>query len=196
MTSFSKRLSYLGLADIDYLSARILMLSGVPTTAFGKAAEAMEKILKLNLMLAIKIITGKELDEKALKKEFGHGIARVYNRLMQITNTPADNGFIEYFKILEESYKRRYPENWKSFSMEVDLEKFDKAYCEFRAVAALNFPAEEQERAGQFGTFLGDIYNPSLIRRVNNDGMLSPAEALRKNNNHIAKLGLNSNSKI
>jgi len=42
---------YLGLADIDYLAARILILNGLPSVGLAKSAEAFEKQFKLFFLI-------------------------------------------------------------------------------------------------------------------------------------------------
>ena len=79
MTSLKKRISYLGIADFDYLSARLLLLSALGNTGLPKAAEAFEKLLKLFILLASKIQDNKELTEKDLKKEYGHNLVDLFN---------------------------------------------------------------------------------------------------------------------
>jgi hypothetical protein len=113
MNSLDKRIEYLGLADMDYLSARLLLMSGLATTGFPKAAEAFEKIFKLFLMLEAKISSNAELTESDLKS-YSHNLIKFFNEVKtKLPDTNFDSAWDDYLKTLQESYTRRYPENWK-----------------------------------------------------------------------------------
>ena len=73
--SLTKRISYLGIADFDYLSARLLLLCGIGNTGLSKSAEAFEKLFKLFLMLEARITQNIELVPKDLKK-YNHKLGR------------------------------------------------------------------------------------------------------------------------
>jgi len=66
-TSLQKRLAYLGIADFDYLSARVLMRHGLAFTGLAKASDAFEKIMKLNLILDAKISRNQDLEPDEVK---------------------------------------------------------------------------------------------------------------------------------
>jgi hypothetical protein len=66
-TSLQKRLAYLGIADFDYLSARVLLRHGLVVTGLAKVSDAFEKIMKLNLILEAKITRNEDLDPEKVK---------------------------------------------------------------------------------------------------------------------------------
>lgn len=194
MSSLDKRLAYLGLADFDYLAARILLLSGLGNSGFAKAAEAFEKLLKLMLMLEAKITRNEELDPKELKT-YSHDILKLFHEVKGRIGAQFDTTWDEYFEFLRDSYSRRYPEHWKEFRLEVDIDKLDKAYAFLRGNVVPNFPAEEQDRVQQFGTFLGDAYPQEIIKFIKSRGVLPPGEALRLHNKHLDEMKI-SKSKM
>ena len=186
MNSLDKRMEYLGLADMDYLSARLLLMSGLATTGFPKAAEAFEKIFKLFLMLEAKISRNVELTEGDLKS-YGHNLIKLLNEVKtKLPNTTFDSAWDDYLKTLQESYARRYPENWKVFRLTVSLDLLDKADSYLRNNVILNFPQEEQTRTRQFGTFIYDAYRGDLSKRIQKTGALPPAEILKWKNHSLA----------
>jgi len=185
MNSLNKRIEYLGLADMDYLSARLLLMSGLANTGFPKAAEAFEKIFKLFLMLEAKISSNAELTESDLKS-YGHNLIKLFNEIkIKLPNTTFDSTWDDYLNTLQESYTRRYPENWKEFRLILDLDQLDKAYSYFRNNVILNFPQEEQTRTRQFGTFIYDAYRGDLSKRIQKTGALPPAKILKWKNHSL-----------
>jgi hypothetical protein len=182
MNSLNKRIEYLGLADMDYLSARLLLMSGLATTGFPKAAEAIEKIFKLFLILEAKISRNVELTEGDMRS-YGHNLIKLLNEVKtKLPNTTFVSNWDDYLKILQDSYTRRYPENWKEFRLTVNLDQLDKVYSYLRNNVILNFPQEEQTRTRQFGTFIYDAYRGDLSKRIQKTGALSPAEILKWKN--------------
>lgn len=194
MNSINKRMEYLGLADMDYLSARLLLMSGLATTGFPKAAEAFEKIFKLFLMLEAKISRNVDLTEVDMKS-YGHNLNRIFNDVktkLPYTNFGSD--WDDYLNTLQQSYTRRYPENWRTHQLTIRLDHLDQAYSYFRNNVILNFPQEEQKRVRQFGTFIYDAYRCDLSKRIQKTGALSPAEILQWKNNSLANFNIDFES--
>lgn len=190
MSSLDKRVAYLGLADFDYLAARVQLLSGLGVSGLAKAAEAFEKILKLFLMLEAKISRNEELDPKYLKT-YSHNLLKLFQEVKnRVAAASWDPGWEEYLQSLQDSYSRRYPEHWKEFYIEVDIDKLDMAYAYLRGNVSRNFPKEEKDRAQQFGTFIGDAYSPDLMNFIKGRGGLTPSEALRLHNKHIDEMNI------
>jgi len=183
-TSLNQRLAYLALADFDYLSARILLLFGLAHTGFPKAAEAFEKLFKLFLLLEAKIIKNEELTDKDLKN-YKHKLITLFEKIKPMAPVKLDKSFEDYFLFLQETYHKRYPENWKSFKYEVDISKLDDTYLYFRSGITQNFPPEEQERVKQFGGFISDGYSKKIIEIINKRTGKSLKEMLLQDNEHI-----------
>lgn len=183
MTSLSKITSYLGLADIDYLSSRLLLLSGIPTAGLSKAAEAFEKAFKLFFLLYEKIQNNKELDVIELKK-YGHDLIGLYNSYNKVVPKEHSLGedWQDLLQLLKDSYSRRYPEHWGVFKIEIDLNKIDTGYVYMRNNVKNNFPIELRERAEEFGTFLTDIYHEEYDNYIKQNGMMLPKELLKHKN--------------
>ena len=179
--SLNKRLDYLGIADMDYLSARLLLLSGLTHTGLAKASEAFEKLLKLFFLLEAKINSDSELEKNEVEK-YRHQLVKLFCYIR--TKIPAvfDDSWIEYFQELERAYKLRYPESWKESKLTNDLERLDKAYCYFRNGVILNFPQEESKKTKEFGTFIYRAYSQEIIGKIKQLGSLTPKEIFYKNN--------------
>jgi len=188
--SLSKRIAYLGIADYDYLSARLLLLCGLGNTAMPKAAEAFEKIFKLFLMLEAKITQNKDLGPNDLKK-YNHKITKLFTIIKSKIPAQFDKEWDDYFKMLQDSYSRRYPEHWKEYKMDLSLFHLDKAYAYFRNNVILNFPQEEQVRARDFGTFLSDAYKSDTIKWIKRQGGKTPSEILTISNQSFDELEIN-----
>jgi hypothetical protein len=60
----------------------------------------------------------------------------------------------------------------------------DGVYVQFRDIAAENFPKEEHKRARSFGTFLGDLYTPEFVKRIESIGGKSLWELLAYKNDY------------
>ena len=194
MNSLNKRIEYLGLADMDYLSAKLLLMSGLANTGFPKAAEAIEKIFKLFLILEAKISRNVELTERDMKS-YGHNLIKLLNEIKtKLPNTTFVSNWDDYLKTLQDSYTRRYPENWKEFQLNVNLDQLDKVYSYLRNGVILNFPQEEKTRARQFGTFIYDAYRGDLSKRIQKMGALSPAEILKWKNHSFNDFDIDSGS--
>ncbi len=187
--SLDKRLSYLSIADFDYLSARILLLFGLATTGLPKAAEAVEKLLKLFLLLEAKIIRNEELFDTELKK-YGHGLTTLFNKIKPLIPANFDKTWDDYFHFLQETYTKRYPEDWRSFKYEIDVGILDSSYLYLRNGIIQNFPIEERERVKQFGGFISNSYtekNREIIKKTTNKSL---REILLQDNQHIGKYDL------
>lgn len=183
-TSLNQRLAYLSIADFDYLSARILLLFGLAHTGFPKAAEAFEKLFKLFLLLCSKIIKNEELTEKDLKI-YKHKLVTLFDKIKSIIPVKFDKSYEDYFLFLQETYHKRYPENWKSFKYEVEISKLDSSYLYFRNSVVKNFPLEDQERVKQFGGFISDGYSEKIKEIINRRTGNSLKGMLLKDNEHI-----------
>jgi hypothetical protein len=194
MSVLEKRIAYLGLADIDYLSARLLLLSGLVTTGFPKAAEAFEKLLKLFLLLEAKISSNVDLTEKQMKA-YSHNLIKLFDVVKtKIPNTQFDQSWDDYFKILQDSYTRRYPENWTVFQITYSLGQLDKGYVFFRNGIIGNFPPEEQARVREFGTFIYDAYRGDRSKIIKDAGSLTPAEIFKLRNDSFNDFDIDVNN--
>jgi len=189
--SLKKRLEYLGIADMDYLSARILIINGMTHTGLSKGAEAFEKLFKLFLVLEAKIVRNEELSSLELKN-YEHKLVKLFEEVvLKIPGaTPFDKSWKDYFEQLQMAYKTRYPESWKEVKLINDLTNLDKAYCYFRNNITTNFPKEEQEKTKFFGTFILKAYNKDVVNFIVSQGGLSPKEAFLKSNNHSAEFNI------
>jgi hypothetical protein len=108
VSSLNKRLAYLGIADFDYLSARILLRHGIVFTGLPKAADAFEKIMKLCLVLEAKITRNEELEPKDLKR-FEHDLPKLLAEFKLRTGIPVTDSVDEYFAMLKDAAARRCP---------------------------------------------------------------------------------------
>jgi len=188
-TSLDQRLAYLSLADFDYLSARILLLFGLAHTGFPKAAESFEKLFKLFLILEAKIGRNEELTVEDLKK-YQHKLVTLFDKIKSMIPVKLDKSWRGYFLFLQETYHKRYPENWKSFNYEVDISKLDLCYLYLRSNIVQNFPLEEQERVKQFGGFISDGYSENIKIIIKRRTGKSLVEMLFQDNDHIKKYDL------
>ncbi|MBC7877730.1 MAG: hypothetical protein H7Y59_11230 [Anaerolineales bacterium] len=124
-----KLTSYLGIADIDYLCARLLFMSGFPIVAMAKAAESLEKLLKLSIVLLARIYSGIELTDDQLKNEYGHDLRKLldgYNKM-----APPEVKLIGNTEILEnlrKAYNLRYTAKNKDIKLAFALDEFDNWY--------------------------------------------------------------------
>jgi hypothetical protein len=189
MTSLNKRLAYLGIADFDYLAARVLLRDGLIFSGLPRAAEAFEKIVKLNLILEAKITRNAELEPEDLKR-FGHDLPKLLTEFTRLTTIAVEPETEPYFAMLEDSLAHRYPEHWKTYKAEMNIAFLDHLYAQFRNLALANFPAEERERARCFGTFLGDAYTPDMIARIRGLGGRSPWDLLAYRNESLKSFDL------
>lgn len=189
--SLNKRLEYLGIADMDYLSARALLLNGLTHTGLSKAAEAFEKLFKLFLILEAKIVRNEHLEQKVLK-QYEHKLLKLFNSVTSKfpSTTSIDDSWPAYFQQLENAYRTRYPESWKEVRLINDLTNLDTAYCFFRNNITANFPPEEQEKIKLFGTFIIKAYNKEVVDFIKSHGGLSPKEILSKNNTRLTEFNL------
>jgi hypothetical protein len=96
----------------------------------------------------------------------------------------------EYFAMLKDAAARRYPEHWRSYKADLNIDLLDEVYGQFRNVAAENVPVEERERARCFGTFIGDAYSPAMIARINEIGGSSPWDLLAERNSFLGTFNL------
>lgn len=189
--SLIKRFEYLGIADMDYLSARILLLNGVTHTGLSKAAEAFEKIFKLFLIIEAKITKNEELTQKELK-QYEHKLVKLFELVMsKLPQKTYHQSIKNYFIQLQSAYSLRYPESWKQALLINSLEDLDKLYCYFRNNITTNFPLEEQEKVKFFGTFILNAYNNSVLSYIKKLGGMSPKEALSQHNKYYEELNIN-----
>jgi hypothetical protein len=193
-TSLHKRLAYLGIADFDYLSARVLMRHGLVFTALAKASDAFEKIMKLNLILDAKISRNQDLEPDEVKT-YLHNLRGLLDGFEDRTGMSVGSETREYFAMLQEATKRRYPEYWTSYRAQLNIPMLDEVYAQFRNVAVANFPAEERDRARSFGTFIGDVYTSEMIEQIKKLGGDSPWDLLAFENQALARLDLDHERK-
>jgi hypothetical protein len=189
-SSLDKRIGYLGLADFDYLDARLLLLSGLALGGYAKASLAFEKICKLLLLLVEKINNNKGLSEKELRK-YSHDLPLLLLEIEEIPGANISQELKDFFADLQRSYNLRYPENWKAFTLNTDLGKVDQAYKYFRNNVVDNMPLEDRKRARQFGTFIYDFYRGEVIKRIAGNGNLTPPEILKMRNSAFEDLNIN-----
>lgn len=97
-----------------------------------------------------------------------------------------------YFKSLTDAYDRRYPEHWKIFSAEINVDFMDGVYGQLRSMAAINFPSEEIERARRFGTFISDAYSLRVRELIRENGGQSIGELLRYKNDNLGVFDINT----
>jgi hypothetical protein len=189
MTSLNKRIAYLGIADFDYLASRVLLRDGLIFSGLPRAAEAFEKILKLNLILEAKITRNDDLKPEDLKR-FGHDLPKLLTEFRSRTSIGVEPEIEPYFAMLKDSVAHRYPEHWKTYKAEMNIDLLDHLYAQFRNLAVLNFPIEERERARCFGTFLGDAYTPEMVSRIQGLGGRSPWDLLAFRNESLESFDL------
>lgn len=188
--SLVKRLEYLGIADMDYLSARSLLINGLTHTGLSKAAEAFEKLFKLFLIIEAKITQNKHLSQKELK-QYEHNLVRLFELVMsKLPDKSYDQSVRDYFKQLESAYKIRYPESWVEVKLINDFENLDKMYCFFRNNITINFPKEEQGRVRLFGTFIIKGYSPEVVKYIKDHGGLPPKQILSKDNKYLSEFNI------
>ena len=185
-----KRISYLGIADFDYLSARLLLLSGLANTGLPKMMEAFEKLMKLLLMLDAKISGTQVPTEKDLRK-YNHDLVALSKVISDKIPSAFNESWEPFFHTLQGSYDRRYPENWKEHTIQVSLNDFDKAYTYMRNNIIENFPIEEKTRARDFGTFLMDAYGSHTKEWIKTHDGLQPMDILKLHNEHFDDLEIN-----
>lgn len=188
--SLVKRLEYLGIADMDYLSARALLINGLTHTGLSKAAEAFEKLFKLFLIIEAKITQNKHLAQNELKQH-EHQLVSLFKLIIsKIPNQDYDQSVVDYFQQLQDAYRLRYPESWKEAKLINDFENLDKFYCFFRNNITTNFPKEEQEKVKLFGTFIIKGYNPDVVKYIQDHGGLTPKQILSKDNKYLSELNI------
>jgi hypothetical protein len=186
MSPIINRMEYLNLADMDYLSARLLILNGLLLSGMPKAAESIEKLIKLYLMLESKINKGIELNAKQLKA-YGHNLEELFEAFKKVVPLTFDQEWSNYFSALQESYKNRYPDAWsQSMKWETDVQRLDICYSYLRANIVENFPAEELDQARIFGGAIISGYSPELLGAITKNGGMPPLEILKLNNKSIA----------
>ena len=190
--SINKVQEYLGLADIDYLAARLLILNGMPTVGLSKSAEAIEKQFKLFFLMFEKINNNKELTTKELKSK-GHNLMDMlssFNLLVPEKMRLGDD-WHNYLRLLQDAYGKRYPENWDSWEAAINIDELDDLYVYLRNLNARNLPPELKERGTDFGTFLGDIWKEeTIIDKIKSNGLKLPMEVLKLNNESFNSLNI------
>lgn len=190
--SINKVQEYLGLADVDYLAARLLILNGMPTVGLSKSAEAIEKQFKLFFLVYEKVANNRGLTTKELRKK-GHnllGMLGSYNSLVPEQNKIGED-WHNYLKLLQDSYDKRYPENWSSWEASININELDSLYVFLRNLNVRNFPVEIKDRALDFGTFLGDVWKEeTIIDKIISNGLKLPMEVLRLSNKSFDSLNI------
>lgn len=189
--SLNKRLSYLAIADMDYLSARLLLLCGLTSVGLSKAAEAFEKLLKLFLILEAKINNDLSLEGSHLKNTYKHRLLKIWIEVKSNVPITFDDSWDEYFGRLERAYKMRYPEDWKIGKFENNIDHLDSAYSCLRKNISDNFPLEEITKTKQFGGFIYKAYTPEINDAIIKlGGVLTPKDIFLKNNKKIDDFGI------
>lgn len=195
MAFSAKQLGHiLGVADIDYLSARLLFMSGLPTVGMSKASEALEKLLKIAIVCLSKIQENKDLEDNDLKK-YGHNLIRLldeYNRLIPVEEFKL-KGEPEILKNLMAAYSLRYMSGSGDFELGFSLDHFDHWYSFLRNQIVLNLPMELREDSKQFGTFLGNLYETDIKDIVQPYGLLLPGDILQLSNDKFENLDIDKN---
>jgi hypothetical protein len=192
--SLNKRLEYLGIADMDYLSARTLLLNGITHTGLSKAAEAFEKLFKLFILIEARITKNTILDQKELK-QYEHKLVKLFKEVM--SKSPQKDYHISvegYFRQLQNAYSLRYPEGWKDALLINSLEDLDKLYCYFRNNITVNFPKEDQGKTKKFGTFILNAYNGQVLKYIEKLGGRSPKVLLSLHNKYFDELNIDKDS--
>lgn len=188
--SLVKRLEYLGIADMDYLSARSLLINGLTHTGLSKAAEAFEKLFKLFLLIEAKITQDRHLTPKELKL-YEHKLIKLFEVVMsKLPEKGYDQSVKDFFQQLENAYKLRYPESWKEAKLINDFQDLDKMYYYFRNNITANFPKEELEKTKQFGTFIIKGYNTGVVKYIQDHGGLTPKQILSRDNKYLSELNI------
>lgn len=178
-------LGYLEVADTDYVAARALMLNGLLTAGLPKAAEALEKIMKLLLAIEAKLNRGEEFDNKRFRS-FGHGIGALSVELEQRMPTEHGASRTTYCRRLEETYRHRYPENRPDdFTYEGNIDAFDGQYVFLRNQVARNFPADHEAAAQTFMVFTAAVFGSEMIEAIADLGGQPPAHVLRTSNKSV-----------
>jgi len=190
--SFDKRMEYLGIADVDYLSARLLLLSGFATTGFPLAAQAIEKLIKLFILLYEKITNNRELTKGDIKK-YSHDLMGLFKYLKKRVPANFDSTWQDYLKTLQDSYSRRYPEGWKLHSYELEVNRLDQTFSYLRNNIIANFPKEERGRTRQFGTFIYDAYSEEIQNIIKRNGGIPPKDLFYLKNNSAKDFDIDFN---
>jgi hypothetical protein len=180
-----QRLNLLGLADLDYLTARLLINCGLVITGLPKAAEAFEKLLKCFLLLEAKISSNQEITSREMRS-FGHGLTEIFQTFKRKVPTVFDAAWDTYLSDLEKYYKTRYPDNWeKQATWQGEVATLDNYYSYLRENIVENFPKEELEKARTFGAAFSTAYNEQLSTHINSSGGMSPLKILQLHNHHL-----------
>jgi len=120
-------------------------------------------------MLEAKISRNQELEPKDLKR-FGHDLEALLGELNLRTGLATEPGVASYFSMLQDATAHRYPEHWKTYKADLDIDQLDHLYSQFRNLSVINFPIEEHDRARCFGTFLDDAYTSTMVTRIEEMG--------------------------
>lgn len=182
--SFNNRLSYMALADMDYISARALIFSGLFLRGNAVFADAMEKQLKLFLILITYLEDKKELSLKEIRS-YAHNLNLLFNEIKKRALKHGINFSEELdklFSVLEGERERLYPEKWEKHTIDIDISKYDSAYKYFRNLNISNLPFEEIERGRQIGGFLFDSYTPEFLERLYG---FTPGKAFKYKNDSL-----------
>ncbi|HND90968.1 MAG TPA: hypothetical protein PLI75_04240 [Anaerolineales bacterium] len=184
-----KLMDYLGIADIDYLSARLLFMSGFPIVAMAKAAEALEKLFKILIVMITRIYSQVELTDDQLKKDYGHDLGKLlkgYNKIApESVRLIGDTTILDN---LRKAYNLRYTGRDKEINLEFSLEEFDKWYVLLRNLIVRNTPKELAIEVRQFGTFHGKLYEAGMEKILSQYRTLRPGDILRYQNAMFDKL--------
>ena len=185
MTVLNARIQYLLMADMNYIAARLLLLSGNPFAGIPKSAEAIELLMKLIIMLEAKISRNEELEEKDLQR-YGHKLLKLLKKLREISPIAFDATWDDYLSELQDTYAKRYPHKWgKDMKLTTDVDRLDATFSFLRTQAVVMFPEEEREQAGIFGEPVMASFNTAMVEHIQRNGGSPPLKALSVRNKCI-----------
>jgi hypothetical protein len=175
------RHAYLLVADQDYLAARLLLISNMRISGMQKAAEGIEKLMKLALIIAEKRSTGRDMTSKEMKG-YSHNLPDL-RKAVEKYGITFDSSWDEFFVELVFCYNARYPENWPDeFPINQRIDLVDVCYSHLRGLVAGAFPDDELQGAKQFGGTFYPMDHEGLRAETKRLGGLNPEEILKANN--------------
>jgi len=178
-----KLVDYLGIADIDYLSARLLFMSGFPIVAMAKAAESIEKLFKILIVMITRIYFQQELTDDDLKKRYGHNLEKLLKGYNEIAPDNAKLvGDTAILNNLQMAYNLRYSGKDKDIKLVFALDEFDRWYVLLRNLIVENIPQELKAEVTQFGTFHGKLYESGIEKLLSEYETMRPGDVLRYKN--------------
>jgi hypothetical protein len=178
----------LSIADVDYLSARLLFISGLPIAGMGKAAEALEKLFKISIAIITKINSQVDLTDNDFKK-YGHNLNKLldeYNRICPKEIQLVGNTGI--LTDLGKAYTARYVPK-TDMQIGFSLEYFDHWFIYLRNNIATNVPKEIMKDVMNFGNSFGDLLETeNFLQAISKYGAILPGDIIRIENKYFEKL--------